>query len=419
MQHALPEPAAQPDEDFALAFAHRPVLMLDRAEPFLPLVYGYTVQRERALSPSSKFMLDPPSGGGIIEYAVWYDWDIQHLYDLEHVWVHINRGGAIVRVEGSMHGLRVSIDTGSGLPEIRDTRPVLFVEPGTHALWGVDRQMLMIAGAVTDQLSGPQAEVQGVHSGNLFAESGAYQASAKEHRLARLALQKQAFEPTYEFEKSSDDHPPILIPWANLAAWIPTRVNALVAALETDIPHLKSVFLDCGDTLIDERTEEKIPGSEVVVKAAFIPGAQEAVRALHEAGYHLVLVADGPRATFENVLRPSGLWELFSSHIISQDIGELKPSAKMFDAALSAASLTREEAGHVVMVGNNLARDIRGANALGIQSIFMRWSTLRKHEPTDALEKPDHTIENPSALFSKLAEIELSLVPNFIGAADG
>ena len=72
-----------------LAHAHRPLLRLDDAEPFLPLAAGFAIYRETAPSVSSKFQIEPVADC-VVEYAIWYDWDIQHLYDLEHIWLHLD-----------------------------------------------------------------------------------------------------------------------------------------------------------------------------------------------------------------------------------------------------------------------------------------------------------------------------------------
>lgn len=176
----------------------------------------------------------------------------------------------------------------------------------------------------------------------------------------------------------------------------------------------KAIFLDCGDTLIDERTEVKLPDSEVVIRADLIPGAREMMGALKAAGHKLILVADGPRQTFVNMLGHHGLWDHFDAHIISEDVGVHKPDARMFDAALKAAGLTRADAGAVMMVGNNLSRDICGANALGITSVFLAWSTLRTHEPANLSEVPDHRIESPlelPGLIEKLETLPNSALP--------
>lgn len=401
--------AGKKTADHQLAEKHRPLLMFDANEPALPLVFGYTVLRRDGFSPSSKFRIMPPPAGAVIEYAIWYDWDIEHLYDLEHVWVHVDAIGTVIRVEGSIHGLRVSMDDGTGLPEMRFGRPVLYVEPGKHAIWAVARVMASVAGTMILDKCGPGAGSGGVHLGNRFAESGAYCVTPCDHRLACLAMKRAAFTPSYNFTLGSDEHRPALVPWTDLAVWIPKRVKALIAALPHEVPHLEAVFLDCGDTLIDEATEEKIDGTDIVVRAREIPFAMEAVRSLHAAGYRLALVADGPRQSFENLLKPRDIWPLMDAHVISGDLGETKPSPKMFAAAMDKLALSDAVRNRVVMVGNNLGRDIKGANDFGLISLFVGWSKRRPHVPADGSEEPDYRIDSLDALVPMIEAIELSL----------
>ncbi|PRX10625.1 UNVERIFIED_ORG: putative hydrolase of the HAD superfamily [Martelella mediterranea] len=395
------------DDDYDLAERLKPVLMLDSAEPAPPLALGYSVIRTAGKSPSSKFHIAPLPGGTVIEYAIWHDWDIQHLYDLEHVWVHVDAGGAVARVEGSMHGMRVAIDDGRGLPEMRGTRPVLYVESGKHAIWGVSRIMRAIAGARIAEMCGPDAGAGGIHLGNAFAENGAWSATAEQHRLARLAMKRAAFVPRFDFPAPGAE--PALVPWTALEQWIPKRMQALISALSGTVPHLEAILLDCGDTLIDEATEVKRPGSEVVITAEEIPFAMDAVRALHECGYRLALVADGPRETFENMLKPRGIWELMETHVISGDVGAHKPSRKMFSAALAGLDLGEAAKSHVVMVGNNLSRDICGANEFGLISLFVAWSQRRSHQPATPQEVPDFRIDRLDQLVAMIEAIELAL----------
>lgn len=392
-------------EDAALAARHHPILRLDENEPYEPLYLGYTVFRDPRQSPSSKFEI-VPHGAACIEYAVWYDWDIGHLYDLEHVWVHVDIAGAVVRVEASQHGRREPMLLSAGLPELRGDRPVLYPEAGKHAHWAHPDQMDAATRQRLAVLCGALAGHEGVHLGNPFAETGAYTATAADHRLARLHMRADAFAPTFRYRREAE---PELLPWPGLAAAIPRRVDAILAGLPATVPHLKAIFLDCGDTLVNERTEVKQPGTEVVLSGELIPGAREAVEALKRRGHCLVLVADGPRQSFVNLLGQHGLWDHFDAHIISEDVGVLKPGAAMFDAALAAVGLTRADARHVVMVGNNLERDIRGANALGITSVLMAWSSLRARHAAEATDHPDYRSPTPGALPALIDGIELSL----------
>ncbi|MNJ71330.1 hypothetical protein D3C77_678590 [compost metagenome] len=50
------------------------------------------------------------------------------------------------------------------------------------------------------------------------------------------------------------------------------------------------------------------------------------------------------------------------------------------------------------MVGNNLSRDIKGANEIGMTSVFMAWTPRYPHTPTDDSERPDYVIYEPLEL---------------------
>ncbi|GEM_PF-397878 len=438
------------DQDLAARYA--PQLMLDRAEPYWPYAFGWTIFRAPGQSPSSKFEITP-IGAFTVEYAIYYDWDIGHLYDLEHVWVHVGQDGSVVRVEASSHGGRKLMDTGNGLPELAETspiappnsalpsgltrgplgaapasadetnvprvkpegstveaeasHPIIYVEAGKHAHWASPDHMSVSDRQKLDALCGPLSGIEGVHRGNPFAQRGDYAPTARDHRLAKLKMQADRFKPGHRYERFVET--PVLMPWPQLEAEIPLRVKSMMARLPETTPHFAAIFLDCGDTLIDERTEQKLPDSEVVIRADLIPGARQMMDDLKARGHKLILVADGPRQTFVNMLTHHGLWDHFDAHIISEDVGVHKPDARMFDAALSAAGLTRDDTWRTVMIGNNLSRDINGANALGITSVFMSWSTLRTHVPADASEVPDYHIKLPSEFVGLLDHLETAL----------
>ncbi len=166
-----------------------------------------------------------------------------------------------------------------------------------------------------------------------------------------------------------------------------------------------AVCLDCGDTLIDEGTEIR-NAAGIVVEAQLIPSAAELMHALVEKGYRLALVADGYTQSFRNILGQHHLWDLFEVYAISEELGLEKPHPVMFHTALSQLGIPQSQYGQVVMVGNNLERDIKGANELGIVSVFLDWSPRRSKIPKDSSEQPRYTIKLPVDLIGVLAEIE-------------
>ena len=170
--------------------------------------------------------------------------------------------------------------------------------------------------------------------------------------------------------------------------------------------HILAVCLDCGDTIVDEGTEIK-DETGVTLQADLIPGAAQMVRELKAQDYPLALVADGPAGTFRNVLTHYGLYDLFDVCAISEEIGVEKPHRAMFLHALERLHIDQADYGRTVMVGNNLARDIKGANALGMISIWLDWAPRRSKVPAEALEVPDHTIKSPSQLLPLLHSLRL------------
>ena len=98
--------------DFELAARHAPRLFFDHEEPFLPSRVGYRVLREpadsrvdprRGRDGTTPLRFDLPGLTGVIEYGIWWDWDIQHLYELEAAWVYLGER-EVLRVEASWHG---------------------------------------------------------------------------------------------------------------------------------------------------------------------------------------------------------------------------------------------------------------------------------------------------------------------------
>lgn len=169
--------------------------------------------------------------------------------------------------------------------------------------------------------------------------------------------------------------------------------------------HLHAIFLDCGDTLVDEATEVKTPDG-VSLRAKLIPGADDLLRVLKQRGYPMALVADGPAATFPNNLRPHGLYDLFDVYAISGQVGVEKPHPQIFHHALQQLRIEPADYKRVLMVGNNLERDIKGANQLGLISIWLDWAPRRSKIPADASEVPQFTIKQPLDLLAVIDQLE-------------
>lgn len=130
------------------------------------------------------------------------------------------------------------------------------------------------------------------------------------------------------------------------------------------------IFTDIGDTIIDQGTELR-DEEDVVYHAACIPGARETMLSLYVQGYPIVMVADGLAQSFKNTMHENGLSHIFSAWIISEIIGVDKPDERMFSAAMERMGLTEADKPRIIMVGNNLSRDVLGANRFGITSVHL------------------------------------------------
>jgi putative hydrolase of the HAD superfamily len=174
--------------------------------------------------------------------------------------------------------------------------------------------------------------------------------------------------------------------------------------------HILAICLDCGDTLIDEGTEVKDEWG-VAWQGELIPSAAELVCELKRRGYKLALVADGPCGTFENLLTMHNLYHHFDALAISELVGVEKPDPRMFCHALDQLEIGREDYSRTIMVGNNLARDIKGANALGMVSVWLDWAPRRPKIPADESEMPQYIIKSPVELLAVIEKLEEAAWP--------
>jgi putative hydrolase of the HAD superfamily len=168
---------------------------------------------------------------------------------------------------------------------------------------------------------------------------------------------------------------------------------------------LKALLFDLGDTLMLEETEVK-DAEETTLRAEVVPGMAEALRDLKSAGYRLALVADARPRTPENVLRQHGLYDLFDAVAVSEVVGASKPDPRIFRAALDALAVAQHDYERVVMVGNNLERDIVGANRLGLISVFCHINDRRRTVPLTSDEVPRYTVATAAELCECIAHLE-------------
>ncbi|MBX9576922.1 MAG: HAD family hydrolase [Chthoniobacterales bacterium] len=93
--------------------------------------------------------------------------------------------------------------------------------------------------------------------------------------------------------------------------------------------------------------------------------------------FKLGLLTNGAPDLQREKIAASGCEDLFSAIVISGEYGVGKPEPAIFERLLQELGVTSSEA---MMVGNNLERDIAGARAAGVTSVWMRLPGERESE---------------------------------------
>lgn len=168
---------------------------------------------------------------------------------------------------------------------------------------------------------------------------------------------------------------------------------------------IKAVFFDLGDTLMDETTEIK-DQNLVTIDAELIDGAKDVLVKLKELGYKIALVADTRIGTYKNVLGKFDLFRYFDCFAISEELGISKPNPEIFLFALNSLGIDKEDYKNVIMVGNNLKKDIAGANRLGLISVWIHRNERYPSIPESDEEVPRFEIKNLSELLDIVEKIE-------------
>lgn len=217
------------DRDLALAYA--PILHFDRNETVPLRAVGYTVFREEAQSDSfPKRRICVPAGANfVIEYAFYWDYDIGHMYDLEHIWVTGDGDGNVIGAEGSFHGKYLTLL----LPELPGAKfPTLthvhaFCQPGKHAFLPAGNLFRLLPDWYTccSRDAGGPVLVGGPFAG-VYAPT-----AADDARSERYIRESLAFSPTLDFSGKMPDTVPFM-PWAEMKTLIPRWIAAECARLK-------------------------------------------------------------------------------------------------------------------------------------------------------------------------------------------
>ena len=121
--------------------------------------------------------------------------------------------------------------------------------------------------------------------------------------------------------------------------------------------------------LADHLSEDYVYWSPRIVR--LVPGTMELLNYL-KPKYHLHLITNGFQEVQDTKLNLSGLKPYFETLTVSEEVGVKKPNPEIFHYALRKANATPEES---IVIGDEMAVDIDGARAAGIDQIFYNASS--------------------------------------------
>jgi len=129
------------------------------------------------------------------------------------------------------------------------------------------------------------------------------------------------------------------------------------------------------------------------------PNVVPTLLALARRGLRLAIVTDAPRLKAWQRLHTARIADFFEAVVTSDDTGVTKPDGKPFARALDLLQVRPNEC---LMVGDWPARDMKGAAALGITTVFAHYGVAALPEElarTRAAEhEADHTVRDVAEL---------------------
>ncbi len=116
--------------------------------------------------------------------------------------------------------------------------------------------------------------------------------------------------------------------------------------------------------------------------------AKDLLNNLKAEGYDLYIVTNGIEHTQKRRLTRAGILPYFTDIFVSEAVGYQKPRKEYFDYVLS--HIKEKDIGRVLLIGDSLSSDIKGAEYAGINCIW-----LRHDAAADCGErKPDYIISD-------------------------
>ena len=187
---------------------------------------------------------------------------------------------------------------------------------------------------------------------------------AFEHIYEKYELKKLGIPSAHEFHEVY--HP------LNEQLWVLYRADQITKDELNRTRFLKPLeHYGIHDTaLADHLSEDYVYWSPRIVR--LVPGTIELLDYL-KPKYHLHLITNGFQEVQHTKLSGSGMEPYFETLTVSEEVGVKKPNPEIFLYALRKANATAQES---IVIGDEMAVDIDGARAVGIDQIFFNPSGI-------------------------------------------
>jgi hypothetical protein len=167
----------------------------------------------------------------VLEYAMFYYADIQHVYELEHCWMYLDEKDELIGVKGTRHGVYMNMYSNPREIKYLNGHPILFVSPGKHELGpNVDSFSFRILKEACSKLAGsvgiyrfyfvPKDELRPVALLHM-----------KKEYIREAFMKKYAFEPSFHWHKCRIPKRNILISWDELVHLVPKFLVSFLSKL--------------------------------------------------------------------------------------------------------------------------------------------------------------------------------------------
>ncbi len=206
-----------------LVLKYAPRIYFDEAEPFPLAGIGTTIFTSGGESPSfGRKVVLPEEAELAIEYAYFWDYDIEHLYDLEHIWIYIDKNGRVIDAEASFHGRYFKALLPFVQPALEETHLNIYCQPGKHAFLPRDEWFQLLPNFIS--CCSESAGSAGLLVNDLFAKY-LPKDNKTDEAVMRYIKARFSFVPTLCFSPILPDSS-LYMPWAELFSLIPRRLEA-------------------------------------------------------------------------------------------------------------------------------------------------------------------------------------------------